>query len=370
MPELARTRALGLRIAAYGLDGREEPIDVGHDEWRRLIEFISAQRLSGIAAAAAGAGVLRLDDAQAEELRGIHVADMTWTLALERALLRIAREAGTEDLDHIVLKGPALAHRFYPDPSWRAFTDIDLLVRTADWRRACAVLERLGFHRQRPEPRAGFDERFGKAAVHIDGQGLNVDLHRTLVLGSFGLWMRPEELFDRTIPFTVAGVPFRRLDDTAMLLHACVHAALGFQDPLLMPLRDLAQVTCLGNIDWEEFGRWAARWKLSGVVGHAFDLAERLLGLEPPAELAGVRTLAVGRRERRALDAYTTGLRARGGTVRSELWAVPGIRQKIELLRAMLFPDPAFLAARTEEGARPSYVRRWAVPIRWLLRRR
>lgn len=370
MPELARARALSLRIAAYGLDGDEEPIDVGDGAWRQLLGHISTQRLSGVASAAAGSGVLRLTDPQAEELCGIHTADMTWTLALERSLLRIARAASEEGVDLIVLKGPALANDFYPDPSWRAFADIDLLVRTNDWRRACEVLDRLGFHRQRPEPRAGFDERFGKAAVHADYQGLNVDLHRTLVLGSFGLWMHPEELFDRTVAFTLAGVPLRRLDDTAMLLHACVHAALGFQDPLLMPLRDLVQVASLANVDWDELEVWAARWKLSGVIGHAFETAERLLGFDQPAGVAGVRAIPIGRRERRALDLYTTGRRARGGTARSELWAVPGIRQKVDLLRAMLFPDPAFLAARTEEGARPSYVRRWSVPIRWLLRRR
>jgi hypothetical protein len=370
MPELARARAFALRIAAYGLDRDEEPIDVGDTAWRRLMSYISSQRLSGIASAAAGAGVLQLSDEQADGLREMHTADMTWTLALERSLLSIARTAGEEGVDLIVLKGPALAHGFYPDPSWRAFADIDLLVRTSDWRRACAVLDRLGFHRQRPEPRAGFDERFGKAAVHADHQGLNVDLHRTLVLGSFGHWMHPEELFERTIPFSLAGVPLRRLDDTAMVLHACVHAALGFQDPLLMPVRDLAQVASLGKVDWDELGRWAARWKLSGVIAHAFDEAERLIGFEQPAEVAGVRAIPIGRRERRALDAYTTGLRARGGTARSSVWAVPGIRQKVELLRALLFPDPAFLAARTEEGTRPSYVRRWTVPIRWLLRRR
>ncbi|MGH2785240.1 MAG: nucleotidyltransferase family protein [Actinomycetota bacterium] len=370
MLETAAARALTRRIAAFGIDGEEREIAVAGRDGRRILAHISAERLSGIASAAAHAGMLDFEDRYTADLHAMHADDMAWTLALERALLAIADEASRTGVEFIVLKGPALAHRFYPDPSWRAFTDIDLLVRTDDWRRACEVLERTGFRRERPEPRSGFDERFGKAAVHVDAGGLNVDLHRTLVLGSFGVWMDPEELFERTVPFTVAGVPLRRLDDTAMMLHACVHAALGFKDPLLMPLRDLAQVATLGDIDWVELGEWAGRWKLNGVAGHAFDEAQRLLGFEPPAEVAAVRAGPVGRRERRALKAYTTDRRARGGTARTAFWATRGVRAKAGLLRAMLFPDHAFLAARTERDARPSYVRRWAVPLRWLLRRR
>jgi hypothetical protein len=369
MLEISPTRAITLRLAAYGLSADETSIAVAEREWPSLLTHITAERLSGIAWAAADAGVLALDDTQVEDLRALHLQDMTWTLALERALLDIAR-AAEEQCEIILLKGPALAHRFYPDPSWRAFSDIDLLVRTGEWRRACALLERRGFRRERPEPRPGFDERFGKAAVHVNDQGLNVDLHRTLVLGSFGMWMQPEALFDRTVPFDVAGVPLRRLDDTALLLHACVHAALGFKDPLLMPLRDVAQIATFGAVDWEELGAWAGRWKLSAVVAHAFAEVERLLGFETPDEIAAVRSARVGRRERRAIDAYTTERRVRGGTARSSFWAVRGIRQKAGLLRAVLLPDQAFLEARTEAGARPSYFRRWAVPIRWLLRRR
>ena len=39
--------------------------------------------------------------------------------------------------------------------------------------------------------------RFGKAICHSDQEGLQVDLHRSLVVGPFGMWMRPDELFDR-----------------------------------------------------------------------------------------------------------------------------------------------------------------------------
>ena len=369
MTEISQARALTQRIAAYGLSEDEAPIVVHDREWRSLMVHIKTQRLSGIAWAALNTGVLPLEESQAEDLRALHVENMMWTLELERALLGIARAAEDEGVDLIVLKGPALAHRFYPDPSWRAFSDIDLLVRTSDWRRACLLLERRGFQRELPEPRAGFDERFGKAAVHANSNGLNVDLHRALVLGAFGFWIKPEELFERTTPFKLAGVTLKCLDDTALLLHACVHASLGFMDPLLVPLRDLIQVAELGDVDWDEFGRLAARWRLRAVVRHAFQTAEQVLGVESPAELLTVTGGGVSRRERRALDSYVTPMRDRGGTVRSSLRAVPGARNKAGLLRAMLFPDQAFLSARAGAIVKPSYVRRWSVAVRWLLRR-
>ncbi len=369
MPEMPEG-VIARRVAAYGLAAREETIEVDPSWWGRIYGLIKTERLSGLASAAAGEGSLAVTDEQSEELSALHTDDMMWTLALERALLGIAEAARDDGIDLIVLKGPALAHSFYPDPSWRAFGDIDLLVRTDDWRRSCALLERLGFNRQRPEPRAGFDERYGKAAVHVNAAGLNVDLHRTLVLGPFGLWMQPEELFGRTVPFEVAGVTLRRLDDTAILLHACVHAALGFMDPLLMPARDVAQIAQYGDVDWREVGTLARRWRLRGVVRHAFQTVEDMFGVAPPPEAEAVWQEEIGRRERRALDAYVTRRRTRGGTVRSSLWAVPGVRAKAGLVRAMLLPDHAFLEARTETGARASYVRRWAVPLRWLLRRR
>lgn len=369
MIETIDARGLARRLAATGLPYADEPFEIARPVWHRFLTTLKVERMTGLASAAAAADVLVLTNEQRAELHAAQLEAMTWTVALERALLEIALAGKADDLAFIVLKGPALAHNFYPDPSWRAFADIDLLVQTRDWRRACALLERNGFRREKPEPRAGFDERFGKAAVHVGPHGLSVDLHRTLVLGPFGLWMEPEELFEHTVPFDLAGVPLRRLDDTALLLHACVHAALGFMDPLLLPVRDVVQITQQGAIDWPQLGRWAERWRLRGVVLHAFKLANDILDFPPPEELAVLGPEPVARRERRALDAYITGRRSRGGTIRSALSALPRVRDKLALLRAMLVPERAFLAARTERGARPSYLRRWAVPVRWLMRR-
>ena len=87
----------------------------------------------------------------------------------------------------------------------------------------------------------GSTSRFGKASVHTHpDDDIEVDLHRTLVVGPFGLWIRPEELLERREPFLLAGQKLSRLDDTGMLLNVAMHASLGWSPPRLVPLRDVA----------------------------------------------------------------------------------------------------------------------------------
>src|SRR5207253_1468780 len=119
-------------------------------------------------------------------------------LVVERGLLEVAPSFEEAAVEFLILKGPALAHTVYPDPAWRYFTDLDVLVAPKDWRRACAVLEALGFKRGQPEPRPGFVERFGGAPSYHRPTGVEVDLHRTLVLGPFGLWVETDRLFEWT----------------------------------------------------------------------------------------------------------------------------------------------------------------------------
>lgn len=356
------------RIAAYDLAGGG-PIDVTPRTWRSVLAGIRTERLTGLATAAAEADGLRLSAEQAEELRRAHTDATTLALSLERAVLELVPCFEEEGIGFVVLKGPALAHAFYPGASWRSFSDVDLLVRTSEWRRACALLERAGFHRKLPEPRSGFDERFGKAAVHMDRRGLEVDLHRTLVVGPFGVWLPPEQLLERTEDLVLAGMSVRRLDDTRALIHACLHAVLGWREPLLVPLRDVLQIVRAGSIDWEDLARCAARWRIRSVVGLAFETARDVLGVQLPPEADALTRVSVPRRERRALAAYVTSRRSRGGTIRSTLSAIPGVRGKTTLLRDLLFPDREFLHARAGDGGSSSYLRRWATPIQWFLRR-
>jgi hypothetical protein len=358
---------VAMRVARFGLPGTDpDPIDVPWESWPSFVAALEGQRLTGIALAAAQNGVLVVDQARRNELAERHARAMMLALVVERKLLTLGKSFGEASVDVVALKGPTMAHTIYPDPSWRPFGDLDLLVRTEDWQRATALLRRMGFDRRLPEPRPGFDERFGKAAVHMNGDGVEVDLHRTLVLGPFGLWMDPTELFGRTEVLSLAGREVRRLDDTAMLVHACVHASLGWTPPLIMPLRDVAQAANTGRIDWDAFSDLVRRWRLRAVVRHAFETAQATLGTTLPAEAIHVAQGRSKRVERKALASYIAGRRARGGTAISTLRALPGIRGKSLYIRALVFPSRSFLDRRA--SGRGSYWRRWLVPVRWMTR--
>jgi hypothetical protein len=254
----------------------------------------------------------------------------------------------------------------YADPCLRSFGDLDLLVSTADYERACALLGRLGHVRQRPEPRPGFEVRFGKASVHKHpDDDVEVDLHRTLVLGPFGLWIDPHELLARREPFLLGGRKLDRLDDTAMLLNVAMHASLGQRPIRLVPLRDVAQLLVAADVDWQLLARWARRWRLAPVLRHAFITTLTTLGVPIPLEASRFVEMRPSRSEARLLSRYTGSRRNEGGTSITTLRAIPGVHAKAAYARALAFPGRSFLEARSGTPGRASYLQRWSVPLRW-----
>jgi putative nucleotidyltransferase-like protein len=359
------------RIAAFGLLDAESsaPLTIGQERWEKVLGRLNSDRITGFAVAAAEEGWFELSASEGDALLEAHTKAMLAPLGVERALLEVASEFQRLDVEFVVLKGPALAHTVYPDPSWRFFGDLDLLVRAKDWQRVCSILQKLGYRRDLPEPRAGFDERFGKAAVFRRQGGIEVDLHRTLVLGPFGLWIEPEKLFEGTTELQLWDRMLRRLDDTFLQLHACIHASLGWWPPLKLPVRDVAQVAHFGNVDWHALGERSARWHLGAVVRDALQTASRTLGVGLPAEAESLITRVPSRKEVRVLRNYVTDRRAQGGTALSTLGAIRGLRPKLAYIRALLFPDRAFLAARARGSPKPTYLRRMLIPVGWIGKR-
>ncbi len=362
-----RVVSLARAIAGAGLPTvpRREPQVVSAVEWTSLLSRIHNERITGLAVESVADGWLDLTDEQTDQLLEVHREAMTWSLSVERKLVRLADSFAEAGIGFAVLKGASIAHTMYPEPCLRSFADLDVLVRTGDYEQACAFLARLGHVRRRPEPRPGFETRFGKASVHKHPEdGVELDLHRTLVLGPFGLWIRPEELLERRTAFEVGGRWIDRLDDTGLLLNVAMHASLGWRPPLLVPLRDVLQVASRGRIDWGRLDRWTKAWHLEPVMQHAFSTARETLHGSLPPEAERFVSFRPSRGQRRLMEAHTGSRRERGGTAVATLRAIPGMRSKAAYLSALLVPDRQFLRARSLMDGDPSYRHRWGVAIR------
>ena len=126
---------------------------------------------------------------------------------------------------------------------------------------AVRLLTAAGFRREFPQPRAAFDRRFGKGVTLIAADGHEVDLHRTLANGPYGIRVVLPSLFTGSTPFEIAGVPMKALEPMNRALNQCYHAALNGTPPRLQPLRDVAQHVLLGDVETDVLISSAASWR-------------------------------------------------------------------------------------------------------------
>ncbi len=318
-----------------------------------VIERAIDERAVSVLASAARSGSLVTDDVVRERLTDAHEAAMARCVLLEQALLDVAEILAGGDVEFRLLKGPAVAHLDYPDPAWRTFGDVDLLVRGADYDRAVELLEATGAHRRSQEVRPGFDRRFGKGVCMIGSNGVQVDLHRMLTGGPFGLAADQETLFADAELVEIGGQRLPTLPRDLRFLHACQHAVLGDWPSRLVPLRDVAQVRMTTDVDMDAALGTADRWRSTIVVARAVALGASTLELPDDDVVAWARRYHGSRFERRALAAYVGPQRSYARQMTAALPAVSGIGNKVAFVGALLLPDRGYVG-RHDGG----YVRR------------
>jgi hypothetical protein len=288
------------------------------------------------------AGALPVTESQLAEAADVHAEALAVCMNSDRVLLEVAHELETAGVGFRVLKGVACATVDYAEPSLRCYGDLDVLIESSGYSETIAALLRAGYVRAWPELRAGFERRFGKGVVLVR-DGFELDVHRTLVSGYFGLAIDLEDLFGRPATFEVAGVALPCLSAEQRFIHACYHAALA-RRPRLVPLRDVGQMLTSGHLDEADVVDCAYRWRGQSVVARGVRLAVETLGLP---EFSGIamwaRHFRASKRDRRAISAYAGPRPAEAGRAVSALRIIPGVTGKAEFLRAMLVPDESYL---------------------------
>ncbi len=336
-------------LAAFGLTGCRRPLPsapLEPAEWSQLLGDVVHERLVGMLSAAILAGSFPVTDAQFDAVAALHTETAVVNLLLERLLVHTVDHFTVEGVDARVLKGPALAHLDYDDPSQRGFADIDVLVRTADFDAAVSLLEQVGGRRRVPELRPGFDSRFGKGATMVMPDGLEVDLHRTFVAGPLGLTIDLDGLFEGSAPFMLANRKLEALPREERFLQACFGTGLGRPSPL-HALRDVVQFALCEELDVERVSDLARHWQAQAVVARAVNLAWATFDLADAVPLSGwARLYRAERTELRVLDAYVGGDQSYTRQALAAIRVIPRRRDQLAYARALLFPEREHLAAR------------------------
>ena len=336
-------------VAAYGLPGATcdwpaAPLD--DPAWRQMLQAAKHQRLEGLLAAAVAAGVFPTTREQQQAAESTHFDAVLSVLRLERATIEAVQVLEAAGVRPRVLKGPAVAHLDYPDSGQRLFSDVDLIVRGAQFDAAVAALVATGSLRRHPQPRAGFDRRFSKGTSFTTPQGVEIDLHRTFAMGPFGLRMSLDDLWGPGRPFRVGETVLDALDDDLRFLHACFHTALGNVVPRLAPQRDVAQMLLLGQVDQDRVRELTVRWQAEAVVARALSVTWTSFRL-PSVPLADwAREYQPSGRERRDLAVYSDPDGGYAGKSLAAVRALPTLRERAAFVWALAVPERTYVEGR------------------------
>ncbi len=336
---LVRTVAsLGL---PSGLRTPSRPLDT--DSWNRLVPLLSDLCLLAPLAEAIGAGRWPASPKQARDLTRRHEALVTRDVLLERHLLACVGALAERDIVPLVLKGRAIAHHLYGDPGRRSSRDVDLLVPPSTLPEAIEALEAAGTTRRFPEPVPGFDARFSKGAAMVFGDGSEIDLHRTLAQGPFGVLVDPWLLFDGAVTVDIGGHVIRFPSLEATGAHLCLHAVLGQPVPRANQLRDVAMLAFHTGLDTERLLALAAEWEAEAVIAYAVGTACTELDLA-----ADISPLACWSRDFRPRTRDLQRLRPylghtrRGATMTlGALREIHGLEDRLRYTRAVALPRRA-----------------------------
>jgi hypothetical protein len=205
---------------------------------------------------------------RSEDVVAAHLAALRTALVCEATAVLATCALTTAGISSRALKGVALAHLDYPDPSIRTFGDADILVPRDAFAAAAECLCREGITRAEPPVHPWWERRYGKAAVFCTPDQAEIDLHLTLTGGYFGLAIPSDDLFSVPgEPFELAGVMMTALPLGMRLMQAAYHTVLGGGSGLRAK-RDVVQLALKdGSLD--EARHWAQRWRGEAVLATA-----------------------------------------------------------------------------------------------------
>ena len=289
-----RSAERALLVAAARAFLHEEPVartlaTVDALDWDWILRRAEAERFAPILYAVLGA--LPSPVPILDRLRPAWLAWRRQHLLGVEQLSRLLAAFEREGIPALTLKGPALGEMLYRDPGLRPFTDLDLLVRAADVRRAVSLLSALGYRHQDPGHSLEYDLAWRQSARFASAESpadlVPVDLHWGL-LDYPGIARGPsmdlEEIWERSVKVGAWSQAARGLCPEDLLIYLALHWAVHHAFSGALWGLDLALLLRRhgGGLDWEAVVERARRWRVRGALYVALREIEVEFGVGPP----------------------------------------------------------------------------------------
>ncbi len=260
------------------LRGASVPVPVGD----RFVQAAVYHRVGGFVLAAAAEGRVQLRAALREELATRLAAMALHSALLRRELPTVVAALDAAGATPILIKGPAVADRYYADPALRTFADLDLLVRRDLLGVAVDALGNAGF-RQLIEFRPGFGEQHGHdvhAVRRIGNSRVDVELHWRIGDDPISSALDWERLRGGGHRLALEGCSVAVPGRAEQLLVLALHL-LSDRSKRLIWIDDLARAgSAAPEAEWERAFELAAATGLSWVLHRSLDYAARVLAFD------------------------------------------------------------------------------------------
>jgi hypothetical protein len=208
-----------------------------------------------------------------------------FSLTLTAELFRLLDRFAASGLEVLLTKGPVLSARCYGDPGSRQYTDLDLIVRSADIQRATEMMIALGYEPKVPLRAIKAKKQPGEYVFARRDTGLLVEFHSE---HTFRYHPRPlpiETLFKRRafVRFDGHDVPALSTEDELILI--CIHAAKHLWTRLMW-IADVAALVTRQEVDWDEAMAAAHEVEAERMLRVGLRLAADLLDIHLPDPIA------------------------------------------------------------------------------------
>ena len=220
-------------------------------DWAMLLRLASQHGVHGLLANYLHAGrCCEVPSSILSQIQESQRSHATLTLQLTAELFRVLDAFQAHELGFLLTKGPALSIRCYGDPSARHYSDLDLIVRHKDIRRATELMLDLGYQPKIPLPAIASGKTPGEYNFTKAGSPILIEFHTERTFRYHPHPLPVEKVFARACTIELDGrlVPVLALEDELILI--CIHGAKHFWERLLW-IADVAALSQHAEINWE-----------------------------------------------------------------------------------------------------------------------